>query len=322
MASTNFIDKTTVVPTAWLNEVNGTVWTLFGAASTASAGRTALGLGTMATQNANSVAITGGSFSGGTITGLTSPLPVASGGTGVTSSTGTSSVVLSNSPTLDSVTVNTALLVNRSGSGEFGIFTSSAAGTEPALRLVASDSTSGIGLKLANSGLNKQATLRANSDGGFSFYVNQTAGGSSTSGTQAILVNSAGGATFTNALGSNLQVTENGTRVFSRNSAFVSPERSVAANTDVQEAHGLAGTPALVRVVLICKIAEYGYVVGEEVEMNFNFVSGGGQVGVSADSTNVYIEVGNNINLLNKLSKPNVATIAYEKWRWVIRAWY
>ena len=41
------------------------------------------GLGTMSTQNANTVAITGG-----TISGLTSPLPVASGGTGANSLTG------------------------------------------------------------------------------------------------------------------------------------------------------------------------------------------------------------------------------------------
>ena len=41
------------------------------------------GLGTMSTQNANAVAITGG-----TISGLTSPLPVASGGTGANSLTG------------------------------------------------------------------------------------------------------------------------------------------------------------------------------------------------------------------------------------------
>ena len=47
------------------------------------------GLGTMSTQNANSVTITGG-----TISGLSSPLAVASGGTGVTSSSGANSVVL------------------------------------------------------------------------------------------------------------------------------------------------------------------------------------------------------------------------------------
>jgi hypothetical protein len=51
--------------------------------------------GTMAAQNANAVAITGG-----TITGLSSALPVASGGTGVTTSTGSGAVVLGTSPTI------------------------------------------------------------------------------------------------------------------------------------------------------------------------------------------------------------------------------
>jgi hypothetical protein len=59
-------------------------------------------LGTMSTQNANNVAITGG-----TITGLSSPLPVASGGTGsTTASTGSGGVVLASSPTLSSPTIN------------------------------------------------------------------------------------------------------------------------------------------------------------------------------------------------------------------------
>lgn len=76
MASTTYVDKVTVINTPWLNEVNGVVWTLFNAATTPSAGRTALGLGTLATQNANSVSITGGTLSGttfttGTITGTT-----------------------------------------------------------------------------------------------------------------------------------------------------------------------------------------------------------------------------------------------------------
>lgn len=99
MASTTYVDKVTVINTPWLNEVNGVVWTLFNAATTPSAGRTALGLGTLATQNASAVAITGG-----TISGLSSPLPVLSGGTGTTVSTGTGSVVLSNSANIQDTT--------------------------------------------------------------------------------------------------------------------------------------------------------------------------------------------------------------------------
>lgn len=76
MPSTTFSDYTTVVSATWLNEVNGVVWTLFGATTTASGGRTALGLGTISTQASSNVSITGGSISGIT------DLAVADGGTG------------------------------------------------------------------------------------------------------------------------------------------------------------------------------------------------------------------------------------------------
>jgi hypothetical protein len=68
-------------------------------------------LGTMSTQNANNVAITGGTIAsvaitGGTISGLSSPLPLASGGTGGTTSTGSGAIVLASSATLSSPTIN------------------------------------------------------------------------------------------------------------------------------------------------------------------------------------------------------------------------
>lgn len=88
------------------------------------------GLGTMSTQNAGSVAITGGTIDGTTIGGttraagsfttltLTNALSVANGGTGTTTSTGTGSVVLSSSPTLTTPNLGTpsaATLTNATG---------------------------------------------------------------------------------------------------------------------------------------------------------------------------------------------------------------
>jgi hypothetical protein len=67
--------------------------------ASAATSRTNLGLGTIATQNANSVAITGG-----TISNLFSALPVLSGGTGVTTSSGANSVVLRDADS--NITVN------------------------------------------------------------------------------------------------------------------------------------------------------------------------------------------------------------------------
>ena len=76
----------------------------------ASTARTNLGLGTIATQAASAVAITGGTIAGATITGgtissLSSALAVASGGTGVTTSTGSGANVLGTSPTIATPTI-------------------------------------------------------------------------------------------------------------------------------------------------------------------------------------------------------------------------
>lgn len=56
-------------------------------ATTAADARTNLGLGTLATQNANAVAISGGAITGGTITGITD-LAIADGGTGASTAAG------------------------------------------------------------------------------------------------------------------------------------------------------------------------------------------------------------------------------------------
>jgi hypothetical protein len=120
--------------------------------ASASTARTNLGLGTIATQAASSVSITGGSIAGITdlavadggtgastaanartnlgaaasgansditsITGLTTALTVAQGGTGTTTSTGSGNVVLSTSPTLVTPVLGTptsATLTNATG---------------------------------------------------------------------------------------------------------------------------------------------------------------------------------------------------------------
>lgn len=75
-------------------------------ATTASAARTALGLGTIATQDANNVAITGGSIS------LTTALPIASGGTGAITAaaarTNLSAVGVTDTQTLTNKTISGA----------------------------------------------------------------------------------------------------------------------------------------------------------------------------------------------------------------------
>lgn len=64
---------------------------------------------TLAAKTSNAAAaITGGTITGVTISGLPAPIPVASGGTGVTTSTGTGSLVLASGATLSNVTATGA----------------------------------------------------------------------------------------------------------------------------------------------------------------------------------------------------------------------
>lgn len=71
MASTTFVDKVTIINTAWLNDVNNLVWGVFLGATTAAAARTALSLGSLALLNT----INDTNWSG-------ADLSIANGGTG------------------------------------------------------------------------------------------------------------------------------------------------------------------------------------------------------------------------------------------------
>lgn len=334
MASTTFVDKVTVINTNWLNEVNGVVWTLFGGSSSASAARTSLGLGTIATQAANNVAITGG-----TITGLGTPLPVASGGTGVTTSTGTGNNVLSASPTLSgTITVTGNVAQSTSTAGDFTSLESTASSTENALRVNSTQTTSGVGLKLSNSGHNKQVSFRGDSGGGLTVYVNQTAAGSTTSGTTAITITSAGATTFASSVAaasvaatgavtaatvaSTGAITENSTRVFSYNSAGKPANQAFnGVNKVFTFAHGLGAVPTFFMAYLKCIQVDNGYAVNDVILLPYTSVSGAG-TNVFADGTNVYVAVTGNISMVSKTGTgPSNLQSTGAYWEIYIRAW-
>lgn len=91
MASKTFTPGV-VIDSPWLNDVNDTVYDILGNGTTVPAtksdARTNLGLGTIATQAANNVAITGGAVSGVALSGLANDLAIADGGTGASTSSG------------------------------------------------------------------------------------------------------------------------------------------------------------------------------------------------------------------------------------------
>jgi len=88
--------------------------------ASASTARSNLGLGSIATQSSSSVSITGGSISGVSIASLTAALPIASGGTGLTTTPSNGQLLVGNGTnyTLTNLggTVNQVYVTNTSGS--------------------------------------------------------------------------------------------------------------------------------------------------------------------------------------------------------------
>jgi hypothetical protein len=87
-------------------------------------------------------------------------------------------------------------------------------------------------------------------------------------------------------------------------------------------AHGLGAIPTLIQVVLRCTTADLNYSQNDEVPIYATHMSASADKGmnVGADSTNVFIVQGVNINLLDKTGF-NDASVTTTSWRWVVRAW-
>jgi len=125
-----------------------------------------------------------------------------------------------------------------------------------------------------------------------------------------------------------VSLTENNTRVFSRNSANLgSPPaaQSWTAAGTYTFAHNLGAIPVLTSVWLECTTADAGYAVGDRL-----FVQGVSvgtavsarlpSLNVAADATNVYVQFNNTPYVCTK-SGASSANITTGRWNVVVRAW-
>lgn len=104
---------------------------------------------------------------------------------------------------------------------------------------------------------------------------------------------------------------------------FQSAEQAITNAGALTIAHGLSATPKLMQAVLVCKSAEFGYSVNDEVLINphgFGDLTARG-VAVVPDTTNLNVRYGaNGLGILNKTTgTSNTPTNA--SWRLVLRAW-
>jgi hypothetical protein len=73
---------------------------------------------------------------------------------------------------------------------------------------------------------------------------------------------------------------------------FTSGESNLVTGSAIDVAHGLGGTPQSVRFVLVCKIAQKGYSIGDEVESAAWHTAGTTTSAGGANSTNVFLTMG------------------------------
>jgi hypothetical protein len=103
---------------------------------------------------------------------------------------------------------------------------------------------------------------------------------------------------------------------------FESAEQTIVANGTLTIAHGLGRKPILLYGVLICKTAELGYSVNDEVPLLLNHLQGGtaSQLSLVVDATNLNIRMMNAFFMAHKNS-PSGSTITLANWTFRIRAW-
>ena len=313
MASTTFIDKQTVIPTAWLNEVNGTVWSLFGAASTPAAGRTALGatatgdaLFTAANAAAGRSALslgTSATVNTGT-SGATIPLlngaNTWSGNQDFASQINVKFLAINPTfPTTDLGAIDaTYLFFNSSFSGTITSFGTS--GNEGTIKIILFGDSTGVTLQHGSNILMPFSSTTTVYNGDMAIFIKEPG-------------------PFWRCFDIKRGVST-GNIVTVRRGASVTLD-PYAVNQSVTTTHNLGATPSFVTAYLECKTGELGYNVGERIDI----ASWGGVVtsvtGINFmyNSTNTYLltHATNLPQVLNAGTRA-AATITAANWRIVV----
>lgn len=109
--------------------------------------------------------------------------------------------------------------------------------------------------------------------------------------------------------------------------SFTSAEQTITSAGTLSIAHGLGSSPALIQVKLICKIAELGYSIGDEVVVNpaANNVSGAlANRGVSCilNATNIIVRYANSAAVFEVVDAATggTAQLTNGNWRMVVGA--
>lgn len=111
------------------------------------------------------------------------------------------------------------------------------------------------------------------------------------------------------------------TPVFTK--SFVSAEQTISNAGTAALAHSLGEAPKLVQVRLVCKTAELGYSINDEIVWGTVFQAFDRGVSISVDATNVTYRYANQSTVFSYANKSTgaVGALTNGNWRMVVRAW-
>ena len=230
------------------------------------------------------------------------------------------------------VTTLAATTLSVAGDGTVGTTTANSARTLTVANTNAGASASS-GMVVTSDAGSLALSLTSTAGGGTTSILSTTTGQFSIYTTGATLLqlgtnNTPNRLTISSAGAVNVAVSlsENSTRVFSRNSANAGSAPGAqtynAANKTFTFAHGLSDVPLWVSVWVKCTSAELGYSVGNVVYISSGIGTATDYLSVSADATNVYVSVANAIAVVNRTTPSSISALAANKWDIYVRAWY
>lgn len=108
---------------------------------------------------------------------------------------------------------------------------------------------------------------------------------------------------------------------------YVSPEQTITSAGLLTLAHGLGAVPSLVTGELVCKVAEFGYSIGQIINCNLTIAStstlDNKGISMAKDATNLTGRFGNNVSAFsaNNFTSGVGVDLTNANWRLIVRAW-
>ena len=104
---------------------------------------------------------------------------------------------------------------------------------------------------------------------------------------------------------------------------YISPEQTITTSGLLTLTHGLGAIPKLVDLTLICKVAEAGFAIGDEVKISQAYDGNGRHSAILCGATTIRVRYGNSASVFATadFTSGALAALTNANWRLIVRAW-